>query len=276
MCKFARGEFQWDLRDDPKPGKPVGTRFRVYFSGGVWFRRCEDTGARGIALLWLCPFLLCWGGNLDVFFPTPSGFFTRLWRTKFFAQRQQLPWPAPATALVACILFPCTVALRALQVGKQNHMDCRLKNERSKDVRVNPTNFMTYYKIPIQMIQSTASSLPNSILNSRSPMTHPSPAIRIHHRSISRLASLRALSQLCRRPCRRWPSRGSRGPFWWWEPCGLDTWRVFLGEIRKIWVRDRAKGCYRILFGDSMELEFRAIQIYSSYPPFGDTPSYCW
>ena len=36
-------------------------------------------------------------------------------RTKFFAQRQQLPWPAPATALVACILFPCTVALRALQ-----------------------------------------------------------------------------------------------------------------------------------------------------------------
>ena len=39
-----------------------------------------------------------------------------LGRTKFFAQRQQLPWPAPATALVACILFPCTVALRALQV----------------------------------------------------------------------------------------------------------------------------------------------------------------
>ena len=208
--------------------------------------------------------------------------FTRLWRTKFFAQRQQLPWPAPATALVACILFPCTVALRALQVGKpcpcgnvvdgwwpwQSHMDCRLKNERSKDVRVNPTNPMTYYEIPIQMIQSTASSLPNSILNSRSPMPHPSPAIRIHHRSIiSRIASLRALSQLCRRPCRRWPSRGSRGPFWWWEPCGLDTWRVYLGEIRRIWVRDRAKGCYIGSFLVTVELELRAIQIYSSYPP---------
>lgn len=184
MCKFARGEFQWDLRDDPKPGKPVGTRFRLYFSGGVWFRRwMRRYWGRGNRPPLVMPFSSMLRGKprriFPIFFPTPSGFFTRLWRTKFFAQRQQLPWPAPATALVACILFPCTVALRALQVGKQNHMDCRLKSERSKDVRVNPTNLMTYYEIPIQMIPSTASSLPNSILNSRSPMTHPSPAASI-------------------------------------------------------------------------------------------------
>ena len=35
---------------------------------------------------------------------------------KLFVKEQQLPWPAPATALIACVLFPCAMALRALQV----------------------------------------------------------------------------------------------------------------------------------------------------------------
>mmetsp|Transcript_64112 Transcript_64112/g.150267 ORF Transcript_64112/g.150267 Transcript_64112/m.150267 type:complete len:392 (+) Transcript_64112:72-1247(+) len=34
---------------------------------------------------------------------------------KLFVKEQQLPWPAPATALIACVLFPCAMALRALQ-----------------------------------------------------------------------------------------------------------------------------------------------------------------
>jgi len=34
---------------------------------------------------------------------------------KLFAQKEHLPWPASATSLMACVLFPCAVALRALQ-----------------------------------------------------------------------------------------------------------------------------------------------------------------